>query len=59
MSVGKFGRMSQLKSVHTTVNSGEADKKDLEGETESDGDEFVSPALVPATVSESTGELCS
>jgi len=40
------GRMSVMKSAHpTTVNSGDADRLDLDGESEEEGDEFVSPAF--------------
>uniref|UniRef100_A0A7S0WN57 Uncharacterized protein n=2 Tax=Pyramimonas obovata TaxID=1411642 RepID=A0A7S0WN57_9CHLO len=41
-------RVSMLKSNHAPVNSGDADRLDLDGDSEEDGDEFVSPAILPA-----------
>jgi hypothetical protein len=41
-------RGSKFKGNRVPVSSGEADRLDLDGDTDSDGDEFVSPAIVPA-----------
>eukprot|EP00959_Pyramimonas_sp_CCMP1952_P058046 1211539-Pyramimonas_sp.AAC.1 len=41
-------RVSMLKSNHAPVNSGDADRLDLDGDSEEDGDELVSPAILPA-----------